>query len=456
MKFYKLGLLTLLISLFILDSCKTQDGIGLDVDPANQINGTLLTNNGVVATTAYEDSIITNNLSIRSPLAYFEDPEFGLTEAGAAAVLSLPGSVAYTVPTGVITVDSAVLVLPYAAKGFYGDSTASTFKVDVRQLDERIFPTKSYYNTKHFLSKSTILGSKEFKPRYNDSIFITSMAVGRADTPMKVRPQVRVKLDPRAMYLSFFGAPASSLANNTVFQNTFNGLSLTLSKSAGAGGNVFFRLDSARVQYYYRRNNAGVIDTSNISLPFATAVTEIKHTFSANVKAAIAGTSTDNLVYLQGLAGLRAKISFPDVKNIFAAQNNKVVINRAELVVTLKPTSGIPYVPAKRLTLYKYDIAHQRVTLQDASTTDPRASVFGGNYNATKGEYHFIVTAFLQDLIAGKTIDYGTYLAPVDPTVTTGISISPAATFAERSIVGGKDAASYNIKLNIIYTKLNQ
>jgi predicted small secreted protein len=40
MKFYKLGLLTLLISLFILNSCKTQDGIGLDVDPATQINGT--------------------------------------------------------------------------------------------------------------------------------------------------------------------------------------------------------------------------------------------------------------------------------------------------------------------------------------------------------------------------------------------------------------------------------
>ncbi|MES2267863.1 MAG: DUF4270 family protein [Bacteroidota bacterium] len=454
MKFYKLGLLTLLISLFILSACKTQDGIGLD--PTNEIKGTLLTNNDVVATTAYEDSIITNNINTRSPLAYFEDPDFGLTEVNAAAVVSLPASAAYTPPTGVITVDSAVLILPYATNGFYGDSTGSVFKIDVRQLSERILPTKSYYNTKHFSTNSTILGTQTFKPRYNDSIRITSMAVGRPDTLMKVRPQVRVKLDPEAMYFAFFGAPASSLANNAVFQNTFKGLSLTLGKTAGAGGNVFFRLDSARVQYYYRRNNAGVIDTSNVALPFATTVTEIKHTYTENIKAAIAGTSTDNLVYLQGLAGLRAKISFPDVKNIFSAQNNQVVINRAELVVTVKPTSGIPYAPAKRLTLYKYDIAHQRVALQDASQTDPRASVFGGNYDATKGEYHFIVTAFLQDLITGKTVDYGTYLAPVDPTVTTGIDITPAANFAERSIVGGKNATPYNIKLNIIYTKLNQ
>ena len=89
MKFYKLGLLTLLISLFILNSCKTQDGIGLD--PTNEIKGSLLTNNNVVAATAYEDSIITNNLSTRAPLAYFKDPEFGTTEANIAAVFRYPG-----------------------------------------------------------------------------------------------------------------------------------------------------------------------------------------------------------------------------------------------------------------------------------------------------------------------------------------------------------------------------
>lgn len=457
MKFYKLGLLTLLISLFILDSCKTQDGIGLD--PANQINGTLLTDNNVVATTALEDTIITNNIKTRTPLSYFKDPEFGTTEANIAAVLSLPGNTAYTVPAGEITVDSAILILPYATNGFYGDSSNTTFKVDVRQLSERIVPTKSYYNTKHFATEATVLGSKIFKPNYNDSIYITSMAVGRPDTLMKVRPQLRVPLNPQMMYSAFYGASAAARASNTVFQNTFRGLAISLDKThtgSGNGGNIFLRLDSARVTYYYRRDNAGALDTANVLLPLATTVSEIKHTYTANVQAAIDGTSTDNLVYLQGLAGLRAKVSFPNVKTIFAAEQNKVVINRAELVVTVKPTSGVPYAPAKRLTLYKYDIAHQRVTLQDATLTDPRASVFGGNYNATTGEYHFIVTAFLQDLITGKTVDYGTYLTPVDPTTTGAVTVDPASNFAERSIVGGKNASPYNIKLNIIYTKLNQ
>jgi predicted small secreted protein len=77
MKFYKLGLLTLLISLFILNSCKTQDGIGLDVDPATQINGTLITDTSITATTVKDDDIVTSALSARVPLSYFKDPEFG-------------------------------------------------------------------------------------------------------------------------------------------------------------------------------------------------------------------------------------------------------------------------------------------------------------------------------------------------------------------------------------------
>jgi hypothetical protein len=74
----------------------------------------------------------------------------------------------------------------------------------------------------------------------------------------------------------------------------------------------------------------------------------------------------------------------------------------------------------------RYDIAHQRVALQDASTTDPSAQggVFGGSYNAATGEYHFIVTAYLQDLIRGKTVDYGTFLAPVDPTVQLWMTLA--------------------------------
>jgi hypothetical protein len=458
MKFYKLGLLTLLISLFILNSCKTQDGIGLDVDPATQINGTLISDTGVVATTVPEDSVITNNASQRAPLAYFKDPDFGSTEANIAAVLNLPNGTAYILPTGTITVDSATLVLPYAADGFYGDSLLSTYKIDVHQLNERIVLSKAYYNTKHFDFKSELLGTKTFLARAHDSIQITNIVKGGADTLAKVKPQVRIPINKNFISTNFFGASASALASNDIFSNNLKGLYLTLDKSqtSGTGGNMFFSVDSAMVMVYYKRVDGATIDTASVALPLGANVNEIKHTYSAKVKAALDNTSNDGLVYLQGLVGLRSKLTFPNVKSMFDSLQNKVILNRAELIVKVKPGTATPFAPNRRLTLYKYDIAHQRIALQDASSTDPRAGgVFGGNYNSTTGEYHFIVTAYLQDLIRGKTVDYGTFLAPVDPTVTDGIDISPTASYAERSIIEGKNSP-YRIKLNIIYTKLNQ
>jgi hypothetical protein len=457
MKFYKLGLLTLLISLFILNSCKTQDGIGLD--PATPIAGKLITDTSIVAATVPEDDVITSSLSARVPLSYFKDPELGVTETNIATVLSTPGATAYTLPTGTITIDSARLILPYATDGFYGDSLLSTYKIDVRQLKERIVASQTYYNTKHFESFSSVLGTKTFLARAHDTLKVLNIVKGGPDTLIKVAPQVRIPIDPNFINQNFFSAPTATLSNPTVFENTLNGLYITLDKNQtpGVGGNLFFKLDtSASLAVYYKATNGTTVDTAMVSLSLGRTVTEIIHTHSVKVQAAIDDPSTTGLVYLQGLAGLRAKLTLPDVKGIFAGDggSDNVILNRAELVVKVDPGTTTPFAPSKRLTLYKYDIAHQRIVLQDASTTDPRATGFGGDYNASTGEYHFIITAYLQDLLRGKTIDYGTYIGPVNPTGTT-IDVTPTATYAERAVVLGKNSP-YRIKLNIIYTKINQ
>ena len=50
MKFFRIDLLTLLISLFILGSCKNQNDIGLPVGD-QQINGTLMVYDDIVVKT---------------------------------------------------------------------------------------------------------------------------------------------------------------------------------------------------------------------------------------------------------------------------------------------------------------------------------------------------------------------------------------------------------------------
>ena len=129
MKLYKLDLLTLLISLFILSSCQNTDSIGLEVDPSTAVTGTFTDTITLVSFTAKDDTMVTNTLS-KYPLGHFIDPIFGKTTANIAMSLTMdpPGLSFGTSPV----LDSAVLVL-YYAKEFYGDST-SNFQVDVHQL----------------------------------------------------------------------------------------------------------------------------------------------------------------------------------------------------------------------------------------------------------------------------------------------------------------------------------
>jgi hypothetical protein len=392
------------------------------------------------------------------PLAYFKDPEFGTTEANFGAVLSTPGGVAYTLPAGTVTIDSARLVLPYVSNGFYGDSLLSSYTINVHQLSERLSSAQTYYNTKVLSYNSGIVGTKTFVARPHDTLRIKAIVTGGPDTLIKANPQVRVPLDPNFINANLFELPQATLTSPEMFESFVRGLYVTLDKdkTTGIGGNIFFNLDSARVTVYYRSTSGSKIDTAAVSLPFHTSVGEIKHTYSANVQAAIDNTSTNGMVYMQGLGGLKAKLSLPDPKAIFASVgSSNVVINRAELIVQVKPGTATPFVPVKRLALYQLDLAKQRIPLQDVSTTDPRASGVAniGVYNPTNGEYHFLITAYLQDLLRGKVAGNDTYLTPVNPT-TAVTDVASTAGYAERSIIQGKNSP-YRIKLNIIYTKIN-
>ncbi|MBD1393756.1 DUF4270 family protein [Mucilaginibacter glaciei] len=467
MKFSKLGLLTLLISLFILSSCKNQDSIGLGVDAGSQLNGTLMVDSNILVTTLPEDTIATGALSStlsRTVLSYFKDPELGITEGNIAAGITLPSGIAYTLPTGTITIDSSILVLPYT-NGFYGDSLTSKFKLDVHRLNEPITNGTAYYNNKAWAYDAAVIGTKTFTARTHDTIKILNILKGRSDTLIKVAPQLRIPISQAFVNTYLLGDEAAAFRlSTTAFQNAVKGLYLTFDKNAttGPGGNIPFNLDSLRISVYYKVNNAGVIDTAMTSMPVIinTHAVQIKHTYSAKVQAALNNTSTTGLFYLQGGAGLRAKITFPNVKNTFSNVGN-VVINRAELIIKPAPGTTIPYRPSQRLTMYTSDLAKQRIRIPDASTADARGQnagqTFGGYYNSATGEYHFTVTGFIQDLISGKITDNGTYIAPVNPvsSTTSGIDIAPTAQYTERLISFGKNNPS-RIKLNIIYTKINK
>ena len=482
MKFFRLDLLTLLISLFILNSCNNEGTIGLGVAP--QLNGSLIDTSTVVINTVPDkgyyvpgttptDSISTTGLT-KTPMGYFQDPVLGTIQSDVAVGLNLPGSSAYTLPSGTVVIDSAVLALKYA-NGFYGDSLTSKYKVNVYQLQTRPINGQAYYNTTSWPYDNTnLLGTRTFYARTHDSVKIYNIISGAPDTLIKAAPQLRIPINPGFIYNILFKASAAQLASNTVFVNNVKGLYIAIDKAGtqGPGGMFMFSLaDSLNV--YYHATNGTTVDTASISLPLTsnstTTAARITRTPSAAVLNELANTNTGsrNVVYLQGLAGLRAKISFPYLKNIVKKLGSRIVISRAEVVITPVPGTGVPYWPQSKLTMYRYDLTNTPIELQDASSADPRGNIpanFGGGFNAGNQTYHFNVTAYVQDMMDGKTVDYGTYIATVDPlsTNTTTVDYLPTVETAGRTIAVGTvtdpNSPYYaaRIKLNIIYTKINQ
>lgn len=476
MKFVKTGLLTLLISLFILSSCKKPDAVGLAIDPSEVINGTLLDTVSIVANTVRDDSVATNFLTNSTgtniaALAYYKDPVFGTTEANVALPITTPGGIAFTKPTGTVAVDSAILVLRYTVHGFYGDTAATNYKLNVYQLAEQPL-NQTYYNTKAWAYNPALLGTGSFKARPSDSVKVLQIVTGARDTIKKLLPQIRVPVNTAFVKTAILTTDSLKLIGSEAFKRYFKGLYLTFDKAqttGGPGGNFYLQTDSCQLNIYYKNtSSAGVIDTVMASFPASGAYTasQIKHDYTGtNIPAALSSSKSAGTVYMQGLSGLRAKIAFPSLAVNVKKLIGNAALNRAELIIT--PVAGTqlyPFLPAPRLTMYRYNVAKQRTYLPDSNPIaypnpgyDPRALGavnFGGFYNfpLNKNEYHFIITGYISDLISGKLTDYGTFLAPADYYNATVEYGTGSIYSAGRLVAGGDKTSAYKMKLNIIYT----
>lgn len=469
MKFIKLDLLTLLISLFLFSSCENPSTIGLEIDPSSALEGALVDTVTISSRTVLDDNTITYGLT-RHPLGYLKDPIFGTTESSLAMSVNIP-SEAYDFGTSPV-LDSAVLVLSYGGE-FYGDST-SNYSIDVRQLNSNLNDELSYLSNRDYAYNSSVIGNRTGKLFPTTPFKVLDIVEAKPDTLKIVAPQVRIKLNTAFIQNNIINLTAANLKTNNAFANAFKGLYVQINKSGftGNGGIMFFDFEStnSNLTLYYKKKNATTvtaIDTVAVDFPIANSTgaiaASIKHDYTGTAIATQLSTPNQQygVTYLQPLAGLKNKISFPYLTK-FASEVGKIVINKAELVIDLSSGTDVkPFAASPRLALYKYDIAEQRKNLADNSPeTGNRALdpiVFGGYYNAVKKQYVFVITSHIQDLLTGKTKDYGTFLAPTP--LSEFQYQSPSLTTGARAVIGSfkKNAAvgDNKMKLNIYYTKIN-
>lgn len=476
-------LLTLLISLFVLGGCTNPSGIGLDVDPEDELVGILTDTLTLQAVTVLDDSARSSSFA-QTTFGWFDDPVIGKTVADLAMAIGKPTTVPRIRPDAEI--DSVILVLPYGTE-YFGDTLRPNFSLQVQQLDEAY--TDGQYATRQWTVRDEVIGTKtvgRFAYKQTDSVSILKH-IDEKDSVVKDIPQLRIALSP-GFFKELFDeeVDSASLSTEAGFNSHVKGLYLSVAESemAGIGGLVTFQgiANKTGIELTYRQPNgkegdeAGT-DTIRTFLPttvqdsysgtYRRLTSSISRTYSEAVQAQL-GSPNDHydVLYMQAPAGLRARLRIPYIDELKA---RNIAVNKAELVLYVNNDPGDELgIQAPRLTLYREDIAGQRQPIPDGDSRtsnngyagDGRSlwyrygnwRAFGGNLNESEKRYVFYVTSYIQDLLQGKINGNEFFIAPVAASDNT-VPYYPVLNAGGRAVISNGEGTGLKMKLNIYYTQ---
>ncbi|MGK6349981.1 DUF4270 family protein [Parapedobacter sp. DT-150] len=486
MNYHIKDLLTLLIGLFVLGACTNPSGIGLDVDPEDQITGVLTDTLTLEAITLRDDSARSSTFN-QTVFGWFADPVIGETVADLALAIGKPASVPRIRPDA--EMDSVILVLPYGAE-YFGDTLNTAFSLQVRQLGEPY--TDGTYSSKQWAVGDEVVGTKtisRFAYKLSDSVSLTKYIDGK-DSVVKDIPQLRIALSA-AFFKELFSESIDSaqLSTEAGFNDHVKGLYLSVDDAAttGIGGLVTLRGTSGitGIELVYRQPNgeegdAAGIDTVRTFLPttigdsytgstYQRITSSIKRTYTAEVQAQLENpTGGYDRFYLQAPAGLRTRLRIPYIDSL---KGRNIAVNKAELVlyVDSETPEGNFELQAPRLTLYREDIAGQRQPLPDG---DSRSSsngfsgdgrslwyryngqwmAFGGHLDSGKKRYVFHLTSYIQDLLLGKINSSEFFVAPAAAS-DNSVPYYPVLNTGNRAVIQHGTDPNLKMKLNIYYTE---
>ena|SRR2546428_3887708 len=460
MKFSMRDLLIPLISLFLFTGCENPNGIGLKNDEL--VNGTFTDTATVVTETVADNPIrVDNNFDYNNLtgvnkyklLGYFNDPIFGKSTADWYSQLQIPFA-GFRFPSGA-TLDSTVLILPYADtlvnNAFYGDIN-SRFKISVEQLASAMKSDSIYYSNQTFNTTGEAeIGGGFFNANPTSKIYLQDIRPHKPDSIKRENSQIRIKINPTFASSFFLKADTTVYNSQTAFTNYFKGFKVRIdnTQTTGNGGIVYLntfpgvQTGGARIEFFYKTST----DTSSAQFRINSSVAQTNnftHTYNPELTAALSAGPNQQKSYIQSMAGIRTKISFPYLKGLI--KNKKILVNKAELVFSVIPTTASASAePLRRIYINKgQNNKGEYVQIADGNSSDPRFSNnMGGYYNSTTGTYHLNLVRFVNDILAGKTDDTNLYITVDNPAIDGG-----------RVVVGGSGNASSKPKLNIVYSDI--
>jgi hypothetical protein len=423
----------LFLSLLAFNSCKKADTIGLEVLPVDdRLQGEHTDTITVLAHIMLEDSLSTTGTTIHV-LGSHNDPVFGFSKASIYTQLNL--SAANPDFGANAIVDSVVLSLAYA--GHYADimKLGGEQSFSVHRLLENLVDSPDYYSDDSLNYLKFPLGTFTGLIDTRDSVSING--VNQA-------PQMRIRLKDS------FGTEllnSASLTSDESFQADFKGFYITPTQNlmTGAGSLLYINPGSAytKMTLYYHNDSASGLPFDFVMKTSTVRFNQFAHDYSDafDITAQLADSSLGSQkLYLQSMAGLKAKITFPHLNKLLA-NGQQIAINKAELIFPVADNTTERLSPPSRMALVKKGSDGKDKVLDD--NIYESADFAGGYYNSSKDEFAFNIPRHIQGLLKDTTADKSIYLR-----------VAGSAVSGNRVIINGTQNPDKPLKLRLTYTIL--
>lgn len=384
----------------------------------------------VIAEVVVDDSVIADGLGTNI-WGSMNDPVFGKSYGGIYFQMSTDRS---NIDFGNnLTLDSLVLTLLYSDTSGYGNLSIPQ-NLNIYRVTEPFSKDSTYYQFKTFSTASTPLATiNGYVPNFSDSLTVNDS--------VKYKPGLRIKLDNALGNEILANSGLNNLASDAAFKAFLNGLYLAPDTNNVGAGMVYFDLYNAnsKLTIYY---NSGQSFDFLINGNSAT-VNHYRHNYSGTpVQSSIGGSTNDEILYVQPMAGVSVKVTVPYIGNL-----QGIAINKAELVFTDIATDTATFKAPNQLIVTQ--------TLEDGTEDLVPDQLLGGTF---AGGTRRTETNSLGNQVWVYKINVPRYLQQVMSTGEQfGLNLLtfPTAGQANRVILGGSTHAQHPLKLRLTYTKID-
>lgn len=397
-----------------------------------------------------EDSVLTSDRS--STASYFlcgelNDPVFGKSTSDLYALFQLSKSFSGFDPAKE-RFDSIVMYLGYDGAGVYGD-TLNNQTLIVRRLSEQLRSDTDYYSTSRLLAGDELGRVDNFRPRPYTLDSLVSTTKGAF---------LRVKLND-TFGQELFGYDSLTYTTDANLWEKLKGIQISTSAGAASPGAMLaFDLNDYQfsfVRIYYTRNDTVHNNYLDYYFSGCNKFTHFDIDHSGTVIDGKIGQPLTDLMYIQGMSGLRLKVELP-----YIDQLQNIAVNQARLVLTtatgvpndltvLKPVAQTVMTETRgdSINIYTQDVLKSLGPNLNQGLDD-----FGGtprnvqDNGATVSQYFLGLSYKLQDMIENS--------AATPKKKIFYVNVYRPDRSARRSILYGPQSATYPAKIELKYTRI--